>query len=280
MKLTLLLLTVFALGGISALLRIGLGVLSKNAVEQPTAKAKPQEPDNSINLMRVPGAILYTVIFALLLGIKNLQTTPLLWGFLATFFVFRLAEAFTPAANMLKSYRKEEDQSRWTTWIISISFVTNLVFPMWEYRHGLKIFINFLLPTLEYSGRETLPPTYWWNWVGLLLLIAGSTLRLWAIQQAGAAFIPHVKVDSKHKLVTAGPYAYMRHPSYLGTLLSYLGITVLFGSVIGALALALLVIPAMIFRSIKEEQLLSQRFGEAWKNYQSQTPWRLIPRVW
>jgi protein-S-isoprenylcysteine O-methyltransferase Ste14 len=265
MKLTLLLLTVFALGGISVLLRIGLGALSKDAGGPPTAKAKPQEPDNSINLLRVPGAVLYTVIFALLLGIKNLETTPLLWGFLAAIFVFRLAEAFTPAASALKHYRKEEDKSRWTTWVIGFSFFTNTIAPMLEYRYRLW---------------PDLPATQWWNWVGLLLLIAGSTLRLWAIQQAGTAFIPHVKADSKHRLVTAGPYAYVRHPSYLGTLLSYLGIAVLFGSVIGTLALVLLVIPALIFRLVKEEQLLSQRFGEAWKKYENQTPWRLLPKLW
>lgn len=265
MKLTLLLLTVFALGGISVLLRIGLGALSKNAADQSTTKAKPQPPDNSINLLRVPGAILYTVIFALMLGIKNLQATPLLWGFLAAIFVFRLAEAFTPAASALKNYRKEEDQSRWTSWAIGFSFFTSTIAPMLEYRYRLW---------------PDLPATQWWNWAGLLLVIAGSTLRLWAIQQAGVAFIPHVKVDSKHKLVTAGPYAYVRHPSYLGTLLSYLGIAVLFDSVIGALALVFLVMPAMIFRSRKEDQLLVQRFGDAWKKYQSQTPWRLIPRVW
>jgi protein-S-isoprenylcysteine O-methyltransferase Ste14 len=254
----------FALGGISVLLRIGLGKLTKNAADLPTAKAKPQEPDNPINILRVPGAMLYTVIFALLLGIKNLQAAPLLWGFLAAIFVFRLAEAFMPAASALKSYRKEEDQSRWTSWALGFSFFTNTIAPMLEYRYKLW---------------PQLPATDWWNWAGLLLLIAGSTLRLWAIQQAGAAFTAHVKVDSKHKLVTAGPYALMRHPSYLGTLTSYLGIAVLFDSLIGALALAILVIPAIFLRLTKEEQLLANRFGEAWKKYQSQTPWRLIPHV-
>lgn len=265
MKLTLLLLTVFALGGISALLRIGLGVLSKNAVEQLTAKAKPQEPDNAINLLRVPGAVLYTVIFALLLGIKNLQSVPLLWGFLATIFVFRLAEAFTPAASALKNYRKEEDQSRWTTWAIGFSFFTNTIAPMLEYRYRLW---------------PELPATHWWNWVGLLLLIAGSTLRLWAIQQAGAAFIPHVKVDSKLKLVTDGPYALVRHPSYLGLIVSYVGLAILFNSKIAAIALAVLVLPAIVLRIIKEEELLANRFGEAWKKYSAQTPARLTPKVW
>jgi protein-S-isoprenylcysteine O-methyltransferase Ste14 len=105
-------------------------------------------------------------------------------------------------------------------------------------------------------------------------------IRLWAIKQAGTSFVPHVKVDSKLKLVTNGPYAYVRHPSYLGTVCSDLGIAMIFSSVIGSLALMILVMPALLFRIAKEEQLLSNRFGEGWRKYRSQTPWRLKPHVW
>jgi PAS domain S-box-containing protein len=59
-------------------------------------------------------------------------------------------------------------------------------------------------------------------------------MRLWAIKQAGTSFVPHVKVDPKLKLVTNGPYAYVRHPSYFGTVCSYLGIAMIFSSVIGS----------------------------------------------
>jgi protein-S-isoprenylcysteine O-methyltransferase Ste14 len=208
---------------------------------------------------------IYSIIFALLLGIKNLQSTPLLWGFLGVIAAMRLAEAFTPAATALRHYRREDDQSRWTTWVIGISFFTNVIAPMLEYRYKLW---------------PDLPATQWWNWVGLLLLLAGSVARLWAIRQAGEAFIPHVNVDSKLKLITAGPYALVRHPSYLGTFVSYLGIAILFNSIIGAVALVALVIPAIVLRIAKEEELLAKRFGEVWKKYQSQTPARLIPNVW
>jgi protein-S-isoprenylcysteine O-methyltransferase Ste14 len=63
-------------------------------------------------------------------------------------------------------------------------------------------------------------------------------------------------------------------------LVSYLGIALLFNSVIGASALVVMVIPAMIFRIAKEETLLAARLSEGWKKYQNQTPARLIPHVW
>ncbi|MDZ7290526.1 MAG: isoprenylcysteine carboxylmethyltransferase family protein [candidate division KSB1 bacterium] len=194
-----------------------------------------------------------------------MQNTPLLWGFLAATFLTRLAEAFSPAANTLRSYRKEEDQARWTTGAIGLSFFTNVIAPMLEYRYKLW---------------PELPATQWWNWVGLLVMLAGSAMRVWSIYQAGPSFIPHVTVDPKLKLVTAGPYAHVRHPWYLGTICSYLGIAMLFGSVIAAVALVVLVIPSLILRIVKEEQLLSGRFGESWKKYQSRTPWRLVPSLW
>jgi len=208
---------------------------------------------------------IYTLIFALLLDVENVQKTPLLWGYLAVIAVTRLAEVFSPASHTLRNYRKDEDHSRWTSWVIGISFFINLIAPMLEYR---------------YKFEPNLPPTQWWNWLGLLLFAAGSALRIWAMQQDGAASVPHVKVDNKLKLVTNGPYALVRHPSYLGLLITYLGVAVLFGSVIGAAALLAVVLPTIILRLAKEEQLLSAKLGEAWQKYQKQTACRLLPNVW
>jgi protein-S-isoprenylcysteine O-methyltransferase Ste14 len=206
--------------------------------------------------------VVFTLVFALLLDIENVKRTPLLWGYLFVIALTRFAEVFSPAANTLRNYRKDEDQSRWTTWVIGTSFFTNVIAPMLEYRYTVW------------------PATQWWNWAGLLLLLAGSAMRIWTMQQAGEALVPHVKADAKLKLVTAGPYARVRHPAYLGILASYLGIAILFNSLIGAIALAVMFIPAIVFRIAKEESLLATRLGEGWKKYQSQTPVRLIPHVW
>jgi protein-S-isoprenylcysteine O-methyltransferase Ste14 len=230
-------------------------------------------------ILRLLGAVVFTAIFALFVGIKNIESSLLLLAFIATIFVSRLAEVFSPAADTLKKYKKDEDQSRWTTFAIAFSFFTNAILPMLEYRHGLVNLANFFVPRWGFQEHQVAGAD-WWNWLGLLFLIAGSALRIRAIHRAGASFLPHVKADAKLKLITDGPYGFVRHPSYLGTLGSYLGIAMIFDSIIGAVSLVALVIPTLILRIKKEEQLLASRFGEGWKKYQTQTPSRLIPGVW
>lgn len=210
-------------------------------------------------------AVLFTAFIALLIDIKAVEHAPLFACLVGVILLTRLAEVFIPGGEAARHYRRDEDQSKITSWVIGISFFTNLLAPILESRYKLE---------------ATLPLVQWWNWVGLLLFAAGSGLRLWTIYQAGAALLPHVKVEPKHKLVTSGPFAHVRHPSYLGLLISYLGIAILFKSTIGTIALVVLVIPAMVWRIMKEEQLLAGRLGETWKKYQAQTPARLIPKVW
>lgn len=230
-------------------------------------------------IFRLLRAVVFTAIFALFVGIKNIQSSLLLLSFIATIFVSRLAEVFNPAVDTLKKYKKNEDQSRWTTFAIAFSFFSNAILPMLEYRHGLINLANFFIPIWGFQEHQVAGAD-WWNWLGVLFLIAGSALRIRAIHRAGASFLPYVKADSKLKLITDGPYGFVRHPSYLGTLASYLGIAIIFDSLIGAASLVVLVMPTLILRIRKEEQLLAARFGEGWRKYQSQTPSRLIPNVW
>jgi hypothetical protein len=42
----------------------------------------------------------------------------------------RFLEAYSPVAHLRRSYRKDEDQSRWTTWIMGLGFITNIAFPV------------------------------------------------------------------------------------------------------------------------------------------------------
>jgi protein-S-isoprenylcysteine O-methyltransferase Ste14 len=210
-------------------------------------------------------AVLFAAFVALLIDIKIVQRQPLFMSLVAVIFLARVAEVFSPGTAAARHYRKDEDQSRLTSWVLGLSFFTNVLAPILESR---------------YKFGPALPPAQWWNWLGLLLFAAGSIMRLWAIRHTGAGFFPHVKVDAKLKLVTGGPYAQVRHPSYLGLLVSYLGFAFLFNSLIGAIALAVLAMPAVVLRILKEEHLLSQQFGDAWKKYQIHTPSRLLPKLW
>jgi len=110
-------------------------------------------------------------------------------------------------------------------------------------------------------------------------LAAGIGLRWWAILTLGRFFTVDVAIHSDHRLVTAGPYRWLRHPSYTGVLLAFAGVGLGFGSLP---ALAALLVPsgaALALRIRVEERALAQRFGEAWHAHARRT-WRLLPLVW
>lgn len=68
------------------------------------------------------------------------------------------------------------------------------------------------------------------QYVGLILLAFGIMLREWSIWVLGKHFTVRVQVSEKAKLVTQGPYMYIRHPSYTGILLTFIGIPLAIGT--------------------------------------------------
>jgi protein-S-isoprenylcysteine O-methyltransferase Ste14 len=87
-----------------------------------------------------------------------------------------------------------------------------------------------------------------------------------------------VAIQPEHTLVTAGIYGVIRHPSYLGLLLSAFGWALAFRSGLGVL-LAAILIPIIVVRMNSEEQLLAAQFGAEYANYRARTS-RLIPGVY
>ncbi len=62
------------------------------------------------------------------------------------------------------------------------------------------------------------------RWVGCVLLAAGLVLRVWSIRVLARFFTVDVKVHADHELIERGPYRWVRHPSYAGALLAFLGL--------------------------------------------------------
>jgi protein-S-isoprenylcysteine O-methyltransferase Ste14 len=63
---------------------------------------------------------------------------------------------------------------------------------------------------------------------GIGLIVAGIGLRAWSIAALGQLFQYRIKVQPGHRVVTGGPYRYVRHPSYSGILLVLIGIALQF----------------------------------------------------
>lgn len=114
---------------------------------------------------------------------------------------------------------------------------------------------------------------------GLLIILLGSVVRWASILQLKKAFTVDVAVGTEQKLKTDGMYLIIRHPSYLGLLFIMIGFSISMNSLI---SIALVTIPmflAINYRIIVEEKVLTEGFGDAYKNYKTKTK-RLIPWVY
>jgi protein-S-isoprenylcysteine O-methyltransferase Ste14 len=116
------------------------------------------------------------------------------------------------------------------------------------------------------------------RWAGVLLFAIGGALRLWPVFALGRRFSGLVAIQPGHELVTTGPYAKIRHPSYLGLLILLVGWALVFRSGVG-LALAALTLPPLLARIEAEEALLSAHFGAAYDAYRARTA-RLVPGLY
>lgn len=116
------------------------------------------------------------------------------------------------------------------------------------------------------------------RWAGVMVFVAGCILRIYSVQVLGNRFSGLVAVQPGHNLVTTGIYGRIRHPSYLGMLVTVVGWALAFRSSVGLL-LGSLVVPVLISRMNAEEKLLQSQFGTEYDAYVRRTS-RLIPHMY
>lgn len=141
--------------------------------------------------------------------------------------------------------------------------------------------LAFFAPPLEWLYLQpALPRSIWLQGTGLLLLLGGLALRLWARSHIRGLYSGHVEIPSDARLVKTGPYHIIRHPGYLGFLLITLGIAIGYSSGIALAGILVFLLPGLAYRIHVEETLLSAQFGDEYRQYVLGTRRRLIPGIW
>jgi protein-S-isoprenylcysteine O-methyltransferase Ste14 len=146
---------------------------------------------------------------------------------------------------------------------IMASFAALVAFAAWDRWH-LR-----LLPA----------PPAWIRVVGLLAFAAGwGMVHLALSANAFAVTVVRHQEDRGQFVVTAGPYAVVRHPMYAGLIPIMTGLGLWLGSIAAALG-ALVPIGLLMARIALEERLL-RRVLPAYEAYAARVRWRLVPGVW
>jgi protein-S-isoprenylcysteine O-methyltransferase Ste14 len=120
------------------------------------------------------------------------------------------------------------------------------------------------------------------NMAGIPLLISGMLLHIWTARLLGIAGIigvPEISDKVEEKLVAEGPFAIVRHPTYLAHTLIFSGVFLITeAATVGIIAmLDFIVVNAVIIPL--EEKELSKRFGYDYTLYKKKVPSRFFPRI-
>jgi protein-S-isoprenylcysteine O-methyltransferase Ste14 len=114
--------------------------------------------------------------------------------------------------------------------------------------------------------------------LGIALFVVGLGLYFASRLYLGRFFSEKVRIRSDHRLITKGPYRYIRHPIYAGEILYFLSIPLIFSSIYG-FVIMMVIIPMLLYRIGYEEKVLSSKFGQEYEAYIRRTR-KLIPFIY
>ncbi len=150
---------------------------------------------------------------------------------------------------------------------------------------GQKITITYVyLAELSLLVLSALDHRFGWSAMPAYVSIVGDGLvalanAIWFFSKKENGFAgAGVMIYEGHKVISTGPYAWVRHPNYVGDLILILGVPLALGSWWGQVILALLM-PAMVWMIFDEERFLKENLP-GYTEYTQKVHYRLVPYVW
>jgi protein-S-isoprenylcysteine O-methyltransferase Ste14 len=119
----------------------------------------------------------------------------------------------------------------------------------------------------------------WLKWLGFSLSLFVYLISFWAIiSNPFASGVVRIQGERGHQVFTNGPYRYIRHPMYLGTVVYGIGFP-LFLESFWALIPGVIVIGLFVLRTSLEDRYLHANLP-GYREYARQTRYRLLPGIW
>ena len=223
----------------------------------------------SVNLKAFGGlAFVVLAMAALLFGAAGTPRYWQAWLFLATYFAASLALTLylikkDPALLERRMrggpFAEREPAQKVIMSLTSLGFIALLVLPAVDHRLGWS---------------RMSPAT---SIVGDLLILLGCFGIFFVFRENSYASAT-IELPEGHRVISSGPYAWVRHPMYAAASLLLLGIPIALASW-WSLLVVVAILPALIWRLLDEERFLSRNLPDYVK-YQGRVRYRLLPLVW
>ena len=145
----------------------------------------------------------------------------------------------------------------------------------------IVLFVHWIVAGLDrgrFHWSDSVPP--WLQALGLIAVAGGYALCFWAMAvNRFFSSVVRIQAERGQYVVTAGPYAYVRHPGYLAGILIMVASGPALGSWLAAALLVISSLPFLLHRAITEDRVLRAELP-GYSDYASRVRWRLLPRIW
>ena len=115
--------------------------------------------------------------------------------------------------------------------------------------------------------------------LGIALMISGVAFRWYVIRVLGKYFSVQLAVQPGQIVMKDGPYRWIRHPSYTGSLITMLGLGIAFTNWLCLISVPLIALIGYLYRANVEERMLANALGDPYREYMKNTK-RFIPFVY
>ena len=190
------------------------------------------------------------------------------WTFLAAYFAASIAVTLylikhDPALLERRMsggpFAEKEPVQKIIMWLMSLGFIALIAVPALDHRFGW----SHPSPLEELAGNVLVLLGY----LGIFFVFRENSFAATTIQS-----------PRDQRVISTGPYAWVRHPMYATALVILLGMPIALGSWWGVLIVVAL-IPALIWRLLDEERFLTQNLS-GYVAYQETVRYRLLPWIW
>jgi protein-S-isoprenylcysteine O-methyltransferase Ste14 len=130
-------------------------------------------------------------------------------------------------------------------------------------------------------GRYSWSPVFplFLQLVSLLIFAIGNIIGSWAmVSNKYFSTFMRIQDDRGHEVVSSGPYEYIRHPGYAGSIIAAIALPLCLGSV-WALFPALIGAGGFVIRTVVEDNILLEELG-GYEEYAHRVRYRLVPGIW
>ncbi len=149
---------------------------------------------------------------------------------------------------------------------------------VWAVMFGLAVIAIYVAAVMEARDRISSAPGTAWL-LGLAIFVPGWTLAIWSMV-VNPFFEKTVRIqsDQGHRVIDTGPYAFIRHPGYVGFSGWMLSTPLLLASN-WAFVPALITVVLLVIRTALEDRTLHEELP-GYPAYASRVRFRLIPGIW